>query len=172
MVHFIRDVKFLVGHPKAANRRYGQMLLGHLRRLFGIIHRRESYASAASFRRALAAVRNALCADAILELVDTPEAENLADRLAWHGDSYFRFITEPGIEPTNHVAEQALRFVAIHRRLTQGTRGEAGQRWCERLWTVVASCAQQGRSVFEFLRAAVEAHFRGEPAPSLLSDTT
>jgi len=26
--------------------------------------------------------------------------------------------------------------------------------------------------VFEFLRAAVEAHFRGEPAPSLLSDTT
>jgi hypothetical protein len=172
LAHFIRDVKFLVTHPKAANRRYGQMLLGHLRRLFGIIHRRESYASPASFRRALAAVRNAVCADAILELVDTPEAENLADRLAWHGDSYFRFITDPDIDPTNNVAEQAIRFVAIHRRLTQGTRGDAGQRWCERLWTAVATCAQQGRSVFDFLSDAVHAYLRGAPAPRLLPDTT
>jgi hypothetical protein len=27
----------------------------------------------------------------------------------------------------------ALRFVAIHRRLTQGTRSADGQRWCERI---------------------------------------
>jgi transposase len=172
LAHFIRDVKFLVSHPKAANRRYGQLLLGYLRQLFGIIHRRESYASPLSFRRALAAVRNALWADAITELVDTSEAENLADRLAWHVDSYFRFITDPEIDPTNNVAEQAIRFVAMHRRLTQGTRGDAGQRWCERLWTVVATCAQQGRSVFEFLTAAVHAYLRGAPAPSLLPDTT
>jgi transposase len=172
LAHFIRDVKFLVSHPKAANRRYGQMLLGHLRQLFGIIHHRDGYASAAGFRRALAAVRNALCAAALLELVDTPEAENLADRLFWHGDSYFRFITDPDIDPTNNVAEQAIRFVAIHRRLTQGTRGQPGQRWCERLWTVVATCAQQGRSVFEFLCDAVHAYLRGVPAPSLLPDTT
>jgi len=172
LAHLIRDVKFLVEHPKPANRRYGAMILGHLREMFGIIHRRESYASAASFRRALAAVRNTLWADAIMELVDTPEAENLADRFAWHGDSYFRFITDPDIEPTNNVAEQAIRFVAIHRRLTQGTRGAAGQRWCERLWTVVASCAQQGRSVFDFLCTAIHNHFGGKPAPSLLPDTT
>jgi transposase len=171
LAHFLRDVKFLVEHPNAANRRYGQMLLGHLRRLFGIIHHREAYASAASFRRALAAVRNALLADAITELVDTPEAENLADRLACHGDCYFRFITEPDIDPTNNVAEQAVRFVAIQRRLTQGTRGDAGQRWCERLWTVVATCAQQGRSVFRLLYDAVQAYLRGAPAPSLLPDS-
>jgi len=40
LAHLIRDVKFLVEHPNGANRRYGQMLLAHLRRLFGIIHRR------------------------------------------------------------------------------------------------------------------------------------
>jgi hypothetical protein len=172
LAHLIRDVKFLVEHPKPANRRYGVMILGHLRTMFGIIHRRESYASAASFRRALAAARNTLWAEAIVGLVDTPEAENLADRFAWHGESYFRFITDPDIEPTNNVAEQAIRFVAIQRRLTQGTRGAAGQRWCERLWTVVVSCVQQGRSVFEFLCTSIHNHFRGEPAPSLLPDTT
>ena len=34
---------------------------------------------------------------------------------------YFRFITTPGVEPTNDLAEQAIRFVVIDRRITQGT---------------------------------------------------
>jgi transposase len=172
LAHLIRDVKFLVEHPLTANRRYGQMLLEHFRKLFGIIHRRERYASAASFRRALERVRDDLVIAALRKLPDTREAGNLAERLAEHMDSYFRFITTPDIEPTNNVAEQAIRFVAIHRRLTQGTRGDAGQRWCERIWTAVATCAQQGRSIFHFLCEAVHAHFRGSPAPSLLLDTT
>jgi transposase len=172
LAHLIRDVKFLVEHPKAANRRYGKMLLEHLRQLFGIIHRRETFASDASFRRTLATVRNNLVADAILRLPNTREAGNLADRFAEHMDSYFRFITSPDVDPTNNLAEQAIRFVAIHRRVTQGTRGAVGQRWCERIWTVVATCGQQGRSVFTFLVQAVQAHFRGTGAPRLLVDTT
>jgi transposase len=172
LAHLIRDVKFLVEHPKAANRRYGEMLLEHFRKLFGVIHRRDSYASDENFRRALTAARNALVDDAFLHLPDTREAFNLAKRFADHMDSYFRFITEPDIEPTNNLAEQAIRFVAIHRRMTQGTRGEAGQRWCERIWTVVVTCGQQGRSVFQFLCSAIQAHFKGEPSPSLLPDTT
>jgi transposase len=72
------------------------------------------------------------------------------------------------VQPTNNLAEQAIRFVVIDRLVTQGTRGEAGQRWSERIWTALASCAQQGRSAFEYLREAVGAHFAGEEAPSLL----
>lgn len=172
LAHLIRDVKFLVEHPNRANRRYGELLLNHLRKLFGVIHRRDSYASDASFRRTLAAVRNDLVYDAFTHLPDTSEAGNLADRFAVHMDSYFRFITEPDLEPTNNAAEQAIRFVAIHRRLTQGTRGSAGQHWCERMWTVVVSCAQQGRSVFQFVQSAVQAYFQGTPSPSLLPNTT
>ena len=54
LAHLIRDVKFLVEHSNAANRRYGRLLLEHLRKLFGTIHRRERYASEASFRKTLA----------------------------------------------------------------------------------------------------------------------
>ena len=125
-----------------------------------------------SFRRALAKVRNDLVVDAVLELVDTREAVNLANRFENHVDSYFQFITTPDVEPTNNLSEQAIRFVAIHRRMTQGTRGPAGQRWCERIWTVVTTCAQQSRAVFDFLVEAVTAHFQGTPAPSLLPDST
>jgi hypothetical protein len=59
----------------------------------------------------------------------------------------------------------------VKRRLNQARRADAGQHWCERLWTVVATCARQGRSAFDFMRAAVAAHFRGEPGPSLRFDT-
>jgi transposase len=72
------------------------------------------------------------------------------------------------VEPTNNVAEQAIRFVVLDRLVTQGTRSEVGNRWCERIWTVIATCAQQGRSVFGYLEAAVTAWFHRTEAPSLL----
>ena len=168
LAHLIRDVKFLVEHPEADNRRYGTLLLKHLRELFRIIHDRAYFASELGFRLVLAGQRDRLIAAALKHLPATREARNLAKRFADHADSYFRFITEPGVDPTNNLAEQAIRFVAIHRRMTQGTRGEKGQRWCERLWTVATTCAQQGRSVFAFLLEAVQAHFRGDAFPSLL----
>jgi transposase len=66
------------------------------------------------------------------------------------------------------LAEQAIRFVVIDRRITQGTRSEKGRRWCERIWTVIATCAQQGRAAFQFLLDSVQAHLSGTAPPSLL----
>jgi len=172
LAHFIRDVKFLAEHPDSLNRAYGQRLREDLRRLFGVIHRRDEYASEATFRRALEQARNALVWDATMESPPTREAGNLAERFYQHTESYFRFITEPDVEPTNNLAEQAIRFVAIHRRLTQGTRSEVGQAWCERIWTAITTCGQQNRSVYQFLCEAVTAHFRATDAPSLIPDTS
>lgn len=96
------------------------------------------------------------------------EALNLAQRFKEPGQAYFRFVTTPGIAPTNHLAEPALRFVVLDRKLTPGPRGRAGRKWCARSWTVVATCAQQGRRVFDYLGQAIRAHFQGTSAPSLL----
>jgi hypothetical protein len=172
LAHLIRDVKFLAGHPNKKNQAYGQLLVEDLRRLFGVIHRREQYASPETFRRKLQQARDQLVWDATRRSPFTQEASNLANRFRENAESYFRFVTEPNVEPTNNLAEQAIRFVAIHRRMTQGTRSEDGRRWCERIWTVIQTCGQQQRSVFEFLVAAVTAYFRCEPAPSLVPDTS
>jgi transposase len=150
------------------NRDYGGRLLGRLKTLFATIHRREQFASDATFRRALVRIENDLVWEATVESPHTKEANNLEERFYRHTESYFRFIVRPEIEPTNNLAEQALRFVAIHRRITQGTRGAAGQRWWERICTVIATCGQQGRSVFHFLQDAVAEHLAGQPPPSLL----
>jgi transposase len=167
LAHLIRDVKFLTTLPDRRDRADGERLIGGLRRLFGVIHRREEF-SAVEFRRRLEAARAEVLQLGTQDVPATQASGNLAMRFWKHGESYFRFLTSPGVEPTNNLAEQAIRFVVIDRRITQGTRGERGNRWCERIWTVVATCSQQGRSVFEFLEAAVAAWFRGEESPSLL----
>jgi transposase len=172
LAHFIRDVKFLADHPNKKNKAHGERLLADLRKLFAVIHRQHEYASEEKFRWALERARDQLVWDATRRSPQTTEAYNLAKRFREHAESYFRFITEPNIEPTNNLAEQAIRFVAIHRRMTQGTRSEDGRRWCERIWTVIQTCSQQRRSAFEFLCLAVKSHFNSEPAPSLVPDTS
>ena len=168
LAHLIRDVKFLTTLPDARDRAYGERLRQALRDLFGVIHRRQELPGRA-FGVALRAARDAVLRVATVDVPPTRHSRNLAKRFAEHGQAYFEFVTTPGVEPTNNLAEQAIRFVVIDRHVTQGTRGEAGRRWCERIWTVIATCSQQGRSVFEYLYAAVEAHFhKSGSAPSLL----
>jgi transposase len=167
LAHLIRDVKYLTTLPDARDRAYGEGLREALRDLFAVIHRREEWTEP-EFRRRLGAARDEVLWRGTTNVPGTRAAGNLAKRLEAHGASYFRFVTEPGIEPTNNLAEQAIRFVVIDRRITQGTRGERGDRWSERIWTVMATCSQQGRSVFEYLEAAVTAWFAGEEVPSLL----
>jgi transposase len=167
LAHLIREVKFLTEHPEVEVRAYGARFLGALKVLFDVIHRREEM-TARGFRRRLRSAKRAVLKAATRRVPAHHDAEVLAKRMRKHGEAYFRFITTPGVEPTNNMAEQAIRFVVIDRRITQGTRGETGRRWCERIWTAAATCAQQGRSLYAFLVDAVTAHFSGLPAPSLL----
>jgi transposase len=167
LAHLIRDVKYLTTLPDARDRAYGERLREALRRLFAVIHRREEL-SARVFQSQLDAARTEVLRCGTHDVPETRSSRNLAKRFEAHGESYFRFITTPGVEPTNNLAEQAIRFVVLDRLVTQGTRSEAGNRWCERIWTVIATCGQQGRSVFEYLEAAVRAWFDGTESPSLL----
>ena len=65
------------------------------------------------------------------------------------------------------MAEQAIRFVVIDRKISQGSRSEWGRRWLERIWTVIATCRQQKRSIFEFLTEAISTWLSGKAPPTL-----
>ena len=97
------------------------------------------------------------------------EAQNIAKRFRLYGREYFTFISTPAIEPTNNIAEQAIRFVVIDRKVTQGTRSIRGRKWCERIWTTVATCAIQAKSAFNYLVEAITAYKNGMPIPSLIN---
>ena len=160
-------MKFIKGLPGKRTRVYGERLLDAIRELFSIIHRRDTITSE-GFQRAMETARTEVINAAVWAPPKCKQARNPAKRFRKHGDAFFRFITTPGVEPTNNPAEQAIRFAVIDRRITQGTRSETGQRRCEGIWTAIATCTQQGRSVFEYLRKAVNAHSHAQSLPTLL----
>jgi transposase len=166
LAHLIREVKFLLTLSDAVTRNYAQRLLDALRKLFRIIHRRDRM-TPSRFQQALERARQN-----VLKIgrraPSRREAQNLAKRFRKHGAAYFQFITTPGMEPTNNLAEQAIRFVVIDRRITQGTRSETGRQWNERIWTTIATLTQQGRSILAYLRDAVHATLNNRPVPALL----
>jgi hypothetical protein len=122
-------------------------------------------------KRILALATDTACLSPIEGYVQKHYAEvwNMAERFRKHGEAYFTFITTPPIGPTHHAAEQALRFVVMDRRATQGTRSHKGRAFCERIWTVVGTCRMNKRSIFRYLCAAVGAWANGLPVPSLLA---
>jgi transposase len=166
LAHLIRDVRYLITLPDKVTQNYGRRVVEALRTLFHTLHRRERLAPA-RYERAMRKAKADLIATA-RRAPDRTEAQNIAKRFRANATSYFTFMDVPGVEPTNNRAEQAIRHVVIDRRVTQGTRGSAGQRWCERIWTTLATCAEQGRTAFAFLEAAIRAKLAGQAAPSLL----
>ena len=167
IAHLIRELKYLAGLSDKATANYGQRLLDAMRDMFSIFHEAEELTEN-SFTKAMDESRKTFLDIAMSNVPESRQAQNLANRFRKHGEAYFQFITTPGVEPTNNVAEQAMRFIVIDRYITQGTRGKKGRAWCERIWTVLATCASQGRSAFDFIYQSIQAHFSDQPLPSLL----
>jgi hypothetical protein len=165
--HLIRDVKFLTTLPDPVTKRFGEKVLDKIKILFRLWHRRESM-PAARWQRAVGHARREFL-KAVRRAPQRNEAQNIAQRFRDHEAYYFTFLDRAGVEPTNNAMEQRFRFVVLDRKITQGTRGEPGRRWCERIWTTLATCAQRGRSAFVYLSDAISAYFRGEAGPSLLA---
>lgn len=168
--HLIRDVKFLTTLTDRATRGYGKRLLATIKRLFRVWHQRDVLQPDRWIQAAKGVKRD------VLKVAKRPpcrsEAQNIANRFRKHSEHYFRFLDTPGVEPTNNAMEQRFRFVVIDRKITQGTRGATGRHWCERIWTLLATCAQQGRSAYVFLQDTLHAFFTGGEPPLLVADTS
>lgn len=170
LAHLIRDVKYLMTLKDAPTRFYGEQIRDALRSLFEVFHEWKDW-SPSVYERALDVARERILIAATQRVPNTAEAQNMATRFSTHGAQDFQFITTPGIEPTNNLAEHAIRFVVIDRRITQGTRSQSGQQWCERIWTVIATCTQRSIDLLDFLSHSLCAYWENIPGPSLLRDS-
>ncbi len=167
MAHLIREVRFLAEHRTKTLARWGKQLLEWLKDLFKTLHRRDRY-TAKGFTRRMTGIEHEF-----LRRMRRPPNHPLAQKLARRfkgkaAEDYFRFLTEPDVEPTNNSTEREIRHTVIDRRITQGTRGQAGMRWCERIWTAIATCKKQNRNVFEFINQSLLAHWNNACYPQLL----
>lgn len=88
----------------------------------------------------------------------------LAHRLA-----LWTFVDQKGVEPTNNHAERELRAFVLWRKRSFGSQSERGNRFAERLMTVVHTARKQNRDVLSFLTACCEAARSASQPPSLFA---
>jgi len=163
--HLVRDLKLITESKNRTIANYGKRMLGIAKRIFRTWHRRTE-ANAQRTERQMETLRT--------EFLQTGKrtkagglARTMRARLTKHGARYFTFLDHPDLEPTNNVAEQQIRQCVLSRRVTQGVRGEKGQRFWERIWTVLATLRRRKQDAFAFLSAAASSYFNSQPAPSL-----
>ncbi|MEO8123954.1 MAG: IS66 family transposase [Burkholderiales bacterium] len=78
------------------------------------------------------------------------------------------FITNPGVEPTNNAAEQALRGIVLKRKISGPTRSRRGDEFIAHGFSAYESCRRQGRDFIDYMRGAVIAWIDETAHPSLL----
>jgi transposase len=81
----------------------------------------------------------------------------------------WRFAEVAGLEPTNNPVERALRPAVLWRKQSLGSHSRAGCRFVERMLSVTATLRQRGRSVLDYLEAALSAQRLGQPPPSIFA---
>jgi transposase len=91
------------------------------------------------------------------------------DILRHHLPSLFNFARHDGIEPTNNVAERALRFDVILRKLSFGSWSDSGCEYISRISTVRETCRLQNRSFYEYLNSLIRSIRHGMPLPTLVA---
>jgi transposase len=83
----------------------------------------------------------------------------------WH--HLFTFLKYEGVEPTNNIAERAIRPAVQWRKICFGSQSVIGEQFTGRLLSVVRTCQIHGINAFDFLAKVVAAAF--SPSKSLPS---
>lgn len=88
-----------------------------------------------------------------------------------HAQAHWTFAFVAGVEPTNNHAERELRRFVLWRKKSYGSQSDRGERFAERVMTVVHTLRKQDRHVLSFLRDTIAASLRGRQTPSLMPPT-
>lgn len=171
LAHLIRDIKFLITLKDPAEKRFGKKLLVKFKLLFWLWHKRENIPKR-TFKKLMQKVIRSIEKILTTEKTLPPHTKRLSKRFAKHWDSIFRFVFSSNIEPTNNIAERAIRALVLDRRVTQGSRSEWGRQWSARIWTTLATCRKQNRPAWNFINEALHAYYFNAPYPSLIPTTT
>ena len=168
--HLKRDFQALIDRGDNQAKRLGYDLRRQTCKLFEHWgNYRDGNISRAAFIRRMAPVRREV-ERLLLRGLESGNRSlvGMCQELYTHRDWLWTFVRCEGVEPTNNAGERALRHAVIWRKLSFGTQSASGSRFVETMLTVIETCRQQRRNVFEYLTIAIESHLASQNAPSLL----
>lgn len=167
--HLKRDFQALVERG-GESQVIGHMLLARLKQFYGFWHRfRDGNLTRVEFQVVMQPIRQEVID--LLEigtLLGHRETRRTCQNILKVKQALWTFVDQEGVEPTNNVAERALRRGVIWRRRSFGTQSESGSLFVERILTAVTTLRQQKQHVLDYLTTACKAATLGIPAPSLL----
>jgi transposase len=169
--HLIRDFQALIDSGDGQAKRLGHDLKREVDAMFALWKRvRDGTLTRRGFKTLMRPIRQSV--EALLlrgAFSGNRLFAGMCDEL-WRGRHHlWTFVDVEGVGPTNNEAERALRHAVIWRKLSFGTQSDSGSRFVETMLTVIETCRQQHRNAFDYIAAAVAAHFAGDPPPLLLS---
>jgi hypothetical protein len=178
--HLKRDFT-AIAERQGVSRQIGKALLRRERRLFRWWHRmRDGTMSRAQLVRAVQLLRAGFKAEleaAAALPINPGEKSPLANTVRTARQllkvelALWTFVFISGVEPTNNLAEQALRPAVIWRRTSFGSQSQTGSEFVAQILTVVNSLKAQQRNPLAYLTAACLAKRLGLSAPSLSPQT-
>ena len=71
------------------------------------------------------------------------------------------------MEPTNNQAERDLRKLVIWRKKSYGTRSSRGEKFVERITSVVQTLRKHGVNALRFIQSAISNYYQGKLPPEL-----
>ena len=95
------------------------------------------------------------------------DLSGLCERLSDEYERLWTFKTIEGMDPTNNLAERDLRKLVLWRKKSYGTRSKRGQKFVERITTVVETLKKNQQRPLQFLEDAIIAFYRKQPPPSI-----
>ena len=166
LAHLIRDFHSFVEEGGDS----GQVALKleqELRRACGIhgswrkseISRRQRKSRLSNSKRRL----DGLFSDAMA--VGSDKLAEFCTRLEDKFDHLWVFASTDGVEPTNNMAERDLRKLVLWRKKSYGTRSTKGQRFVERITSVVETIKKNGVNVLDYLERAIQAFIQRQSPP-------
>ena len=166
--HLKRDFQGLIDSSCGVRRRLGHDLMRSTKAMFALWQKvRDGTLTRSEFQTQMKPIRAEVEGYLLRGYFDA-RVHGFCKELFEHRERLWLFVDVEGVEPTNNAAEQALRQAVIWRKLSFGTKSASGSRFVERMLTVIETCRRQKRNVFEWMVEAVQAHFAGKPAPTLL----
>jgi transposase len=149
MAHQLRALQHVLDvHPHLTWAHAMQKLFQHAIQ----VHHQHSQMTLEQFARQVAHIeRNC---DRLLEQdLAPPEARKLQRRYLKYRSCLFVFLHRSDVEPTNNVAERALRHSVVHRKVTNGFRSHWGTRTYAALASIIDTAELNGIQAFDAIQS-------------------
>ena len=104
--------------------------------------------------------------DAFTHLSDVVRLQN---RLDEHFDGVLLFVDHPDVPMTNNATERDIRPLALHRKVTGGTRSPAGSLSLAHWMSVTQTLRKNDLALRDWIARAFDAHLDHRPPPSVFT---